>query len=223
MTILVSRHFCSMAQSGQEAAMESYSDEFIDDVFRDLAEGVRAFGEFCQEPEQRICAEEQEQPVVDSSACVVQDSDEERERRAKQKWEFTYQDRNQYTKEDVMDLRAETEVANQMGLKWQQRGPPGPDVGGPTTWRGQTFRVNSRKWAKRGGKAQQYYKEKYGPTGWGRRLGIQPQQASSSSREAAAAPPQQSSSSSREAASAPKAAPNLQVPPPPPLTRPWRR
>lgn len=36
-----------------------------------------------------------------------------------------------------MDLRAEEEVAKALQLPWQVRGPPGPEEGGPQTWRGQ--------------------------------------------------------------------------------------
>ena len=41
------------------------------------------------------------------------------------------------SKEELADLRAESAVAAAMQLPWQARGPPGPQDGGPTTWRGQ--------------------------------------------------------------------------------------
>ena len=45
-----------------------------------------------------------------------------------------------YTATQIAEMRAEGQVAFQMGLRRQQRGPPGPGSGGPTLWRstGQT-------------------------------------------------------------------------------------
>ena len=59
-------------------------------------------------------------------------------------------------------MRAEARVAKRNGMKWQERGPPGPYQGGPTTWRSQPFRKQSRKWMKRGGTKQEYFKQKFG-------------------------------------------------------------
>ena len=50
-------------------------------------------------------------------------------------------------------LREERAAAEALGLDWQHRGPPGPSMGGPSTWRGQKYRENSGKWANRGGNA----------------------------------------------------------------------
>ena len=61
-----------------------------------------------------------------------------------------------------MALAAEHAVAHANKTKWKERGPPGPDEGGPDTWRGLPFRKNSRKWMSRGGKHLAYYKAKYG-------------------------------------------------------------
>ena len=74
-------------------------------------------------------------------------------------------------------MRAEAKIAKtQIGMKWQERGPPGPDQGGPTTWRSQPFRIKARKWAKRGGTKQEYFKQKFGKTGWGTLAGIAPKE-----------------------------------------------
>ena len=51
----------------------------------------------------------------------------------------------------LLMLRAERSASERSGLSWQQRGPPGPDEGGPQTWRGQRYRPLSRKWTNRGG------------------------------------------------------------------------
>ena len=75
-------------------------------------------------------------------------------------WKAVYN--NRYTPEQIADLRAESEVARSMGLSWAQRGPVGPDEGGPLTWRGQQFRVNSGVWANRGGKSRTYFAAKFG-------------------------------------------------------------
>jgi hypothetical protein len=64
--------------------------------------------------------------------------------------------------EERLDLAAERAIAEQLGLKWGQRGPPGPPDGGPKTWRGQPYKELSGKWGKRGGVWKEYYAEKYG-------------------------------------------------------------
>ena len=43
-------------------------------------------------------------------------------------------------------------ITFQYGAKFKERGPPGPDQGGPTTWHGQKFRQGSQRWGNRGGK-----------------------------------------------------------------------
>jgi hypothetical protein len=67
-----------------------------------------------------------------------------------------------YTMEELLDLRAETAAAKELNIPWQKRGPPGPDQGGPQTWRNQPYRPISGKWAKRGGQWKDYYHAKYG-------------------------------------------------------------
>ena len=79
---------------------------------------------------------------------------------------------NGYTVHDIVELRAEEKAAAERGLSWQERGPPGPEDGGPRRWRGQRYRPCSGKWANRGGwrtKAKavgkgwkRFYDEKYG-------------------------------------------------------------
>jgi hypothetical protein len=65
------------------------------------------------------------------------------------------------------NLHAEHEAAMELGVPWKDRGPPGPEDGGPTTWRGQQWRAGHGgglpKWANRGGKHKHlctaYYKK----------------------------------------------------------------
>ena len=42
-------------------------------------------------------------------------------------------------------------------MKFKQRGPPGPQDGGPSRWGGQAWRKNSGRWGNRGGKNKQYW------------------------------------------------------------------
>jgi hypothetical protein len=62
-----------------------------------------------------------------------------------------------------MRLQAEEEAARRLGIPWQERGPPGPDSGGPDYWRGQTYRTGSAggqaRWGNRGGRHREYYAE----------------------------------------------------------------
>ena len=57
----------------------------------------------------------------------------------------------------LVELRAEQAVANAMGLGWKERGPPGPEQGGPEEWRGQRYRASTGRWANRGGKWRDWY------------------------------------------------------------------
>ena len=59
---------------------------------------------------------------------------------------------NGYGIHDIVALRAEEKAATKHGLSWQERGPPGPEQGGPSVWRGQPYRPGSGKFAKRGGR-----------------------------------------------------------------------
>lgn len=52
---------------------------------------------------------------------------------------------------------AERKAAEEAGVRWQERGPPGPEAGGPQTWRGQSYRANSGKWSNRGGGNRDWY------------------------------------------------------------------
>jgi hypothetical protein len=45
----------------------------------------------------------------------------------------------------------EKAMAMEARAPWDIRGPPGPDDGGPTVWRGQDFREGSQRFANRGG------------------------------------------------------------------------
>ena len=77
--------------------------------------------------------------------------------RSKQPWEDLQS--NKYTPEQIIELRAEAEVAHDLGIKWQDRGPPGGKKG--DTWRGQEFRESSQRYANRGGKCKDWYSGMY--------------------------------------------------------------
>ena len=61
---------------------------------------------------------------------------------------------NGYGIHDILALKAEKKAAAAHGLSWQERGPPGPEQGGPSVWRGQPYRPGSKKFAKRGGRKE---------------------------------------------------------------------
>ena len=73
----------------------------------------------------------------------------------------------QVSMEELLELRAEQAVATEMGLRWQDRGPPGPADGGPQTWRGQAFRPLKNTCGNRGGKNREYYQALYSSKGKG--------------------------------------------------------
>ena len=137
-----------------------------------------------QESSEAICVEQEESLSEEAAKEAVEERKmpDRRVLRKKlhevleEKWEYRYKPENKYTEEEVRDLRAEARVENRIGMKWQERGPPGPDQGGPTTWRSQPFRIKARKWAKRGGTKQEYFKQKFGKTGWGTLAGIAPKE-----------------------------------------------
>jgi hypothetical protein len=56
-------------------------------------------------------------------------------------------------------LATERQVAFDLNVPWQQRGPPGPHEGGPVLWRNQKYREQSGKWSTRGGKHKDYWNE----------------------------------------------------------------
>ena len=60
-----------------------------------------------------------------------------------------------------LSLQSERAAADVLKVPWQNRGPPGPDQGGPQTWRGQQYRPNTGKWANRGGKWKDWYAQYY--------------------------------------------------------------
>ena len=75
--------------------------------------------------------------------------------------------RMRIAEEELVCLRAERDAAAMHGIKWRQRGPPGPR--GPQepgcaahTWRGQKWREGSRRWANNGGTNKDWYKHYYG-------------------------------------------------------------
>ena len=59
-------------------------------------------------------------------------------------------------------LAAESKAAKSLQVPWALRGPrQGPGEGGPTTWRGSTWRPTSKKWVKRGGRNLKYWSQLY--------------------------------------------------------------
>ena len=48
------------------------------------------------------------------------------------------------------------------GKKMRDRGPPGPEDGGPTTWRGQPYRKHGKRWGTRGGWRERARREAMG-------------------------------------------------------------
>ena len=68
-------------------------------------------------------------------------------------FDLSYQER--------MQLKSEEEAAREAGLRWQERGPPGPKDGGPSHWRGQEWRSGAnggaKRWGNRGGRWKEYY------------------------------------------------------------------
>ena len=68
---------------------------------------------------------------------------------------------NNLSQADVLRLRQEAAAAKACGIPWQERGPVGPEDGGPTHWRGQQWRSGANngqaRWGNRGGKYREYY------------------------------------------------------------------
>jgi hypothetical protein len=60
---------------------------------------------------------------------------------------------------DPIVLATESQVAYDLQVPWQERGPPGPNDGGPMLWRNQKYREQSGKWSTRGGKHKDYWNE----------------------------------------------------------------
>ena len=75
---------------------------------------------------------------------------------------FQPEPRREVSFDEFLWLRAEQQVAQEMGLRWQERGPP-PEAlpEGQTTWRGQAYRPGTGKWANRGGANKQWFTEFY--------------------------------------------------------------
>ena len=73
---------------------------------------------------------------------------------------------------ELVELKAEEAIARALNVAWQRRGPPGPENGGPPRWRGQRYRPTTGKWANRGGRNQEYYRQLYANKG--NRKGDQP-------------------------------------------------
>ena len=63
-----------------------------------------------------------------------------------------------------VSLKEESDMAKELGLRWQQRGPKAE--GRPDRWRGQRYRTGTGKWANRGGQNKDFFKKKYGYGGW---------------------------------------------------------
>ena len=79
--------------------------------------------------------------------------------------------RKQMSDAELIESAAEADVAHELGVPWSERGPVGPDQGGPSTWRGQRFRHGTQRWGNRGGKYREYYKLLYSGKGKGKGKG----------------------------------------------------
>ena len=62
--------------------------------------------------------------------------------------------RRLYTEDELVEMRAESAAAAELGLSWQERGPP-PSYG--PLWRNHEYRPGSERWANRGGAQQAWY------------------------------------------------------------------
>ena len=54
-------------------------------------------------------------------------------------------------------IAGQSEIADPRDLPWDVRGPPGPEDGGPQTWKGQKYRSGSGRWANAGGRNKDKY------------------------------------------------------------------
>jgi len=59
-----------------------------------------------------------------------------------------------YSASELIEMRAEHDIATEMELSWQDRGPPGEKG---AVWRGQEWRVGSQRYANRGGRCKEWY------------------------------------------------------------------
>ena len=59
---------------------------------------------------------------------------------------------------DPLTINLEKALICKYGLprKFKERGPPGPEEGGPRKWRGQKWRDDSKRWGNRGGRDKAY-------------------------------------------------------------------
>jgi hypothetical protein len=62
-----------------------------------------------------------------------------------------------YTVEELLDLRAESAAARELGIRWADRGPTGE----VPVWRGQQWRPGSERYANRGGANKEWYTQMY--------------------------------------------------------------
>ena len=58
-------------------------------------------------------------------------------------------------------MAAESSVANMLGIRWRDRGPPTGPASGFSKWRGQKWREGSKRWANRGGANRDWYRAFY--------------------------------------------------------------
>ena len=66
--------------------------------------------------------------------------------------------------DDEEDLKAEADVAKELGTRWQDRGPPRAEHHS-ATWRNQAYRKGSGRWANRGGQAREWFTHFYSSKG----------------------------------------------------------
>ena len=101
-----------------------------------------------QQPEQQQQQEQQQQPEQKKRREQQQRPEQQQQQQPEQK------QRRPYTEDELMDMRAESAVAAELGLSWQERGPP-PSHG--PLWRNQEYRSGSERWANRGGASKGWY------------------------------------------------------------------
>ena len=66
--------------------------------------------------------------------------------------------KRQVSRAELIELQNEEEVARDMNLRWDQRGPL-PDMA--KRWRGQKFRPNQQRWGNNGGKNKEWWNAFY--------------------------------------------------------------
>ena len=93
-----------------------------------------------------------------AGSAYVSEQSIKRELRSPERPPLWKKPRREVSETELNDLRAERAAAKELNLKWQERGPPGAPG---EKWRGQNYRVNTGKWANRGGANKAWYNAYY--------------------------------------------------------------